>query len=63
MGTARALFKTGMSPSALVSQDAIAGDGRFLIKKVEGADREAVRVIVNWPSLWKPGSLEPKSVQ
>jgi Tol biopolymer transport system component len=59
MSAARALFKTGMSPGAIYSQYAIAADGRFLIRKVEGADREAVRAIVNWPALWKPASGEP----
>jgi hypothetical protein len=62
-GAARALFKTGMSPAAIYSQYAIAADGRFLIRKVEGADREAVRVIVNWPALWKGVSSEPKPLK
>jgi hypothetical protein len=56
--TPRALFKTGLMPSASLSQYAVAGDGRFLVKKVEGADREAVRAIVNWPALWKAASVE-----
>ena len=50
----RALFKTGLSPNPVLQQYAIAGDGRFLIKKLEGADRAAVRAIVNWPSLARP---------
>ncbi len=50
----RALFKTGLSPSSGLSQYAITGDGRFLIKRLDGADRAAVRAIVNWPSLARP---------
>jgi hypothetical protein len=47
----QALFKTRLSPSPGLSQYAIAGDGRFLIKRQDGADRAVVRAIVNWPSL------------